>query len=88
MYFDQAITRINNIDWDKVGTNLSEEDDDLGAAFLYRLADFYSETLLKPYPPLFSDIAMLMGDKREVSFDEYYNDKTKKFYAGHSIKGM
>lgn len=79
MYLEQAITRINNIDWDKVGTNPSSEDGDLGVIFLSRLADFYSETLLKPYPPIVSDISMLMGDNREVSFDEYYNDKTKKF---------
>ncbi|NBH20290.1 hypothetical protein D3Z55_23585 [Clostridiaceae bacterium] len=79
MYLEQAITRINNIDWDKIGTNSSREDGDLGATFLYRLADFYSETLLKPYPPMVSDIAMLMGDRGEVNFDEYYSDKTKKF---------
>ncbi len=79
MYFEQALTRINNIDWDKVGTNISDENGDLGVMFLSGLADFYSETLLKPYPPIVSYIAMLMGDKREVSFDEYYSDKTKKF---------
>ena len=86
MYFEQALTRINNIDWDKVGTNISDENGDLGVMFLSGLADFYSETLLKPYPPIVSDIAMLMGDKREVSFEEYYNDKTKKFYVKHNIK--
>lgn len=79
MYFEQAIARINLIDWDKVGTKISAEDEKLGHAYLKRLANFYSETLIKPYPPLFSDIAWLMGDKRDVNFDEYYNDKTKKF---------
>ncbi len=79
MYFEQALTRINNIDWDKVGTNISDENGDLGVMFLSGLADFYSETLLKPYPPIVSDIAMLMGDKREVSFEEYYKKKKKKF---------
>ena len=34
MYFEQALTRINNIDWDKVGTNISDENGDLGVMFL------------------------------------------------------
>lgn len=34
MYFEQALTRINNIDRDKVGTNSSRENGDLGAMFL------------------------------------------------------
>ena len=42
MYFEQALTRINNIDWDKVGTNISDENGDLGVMFLSGLADFYS----------------------------------------------
>lgn len=79
MYFEQAIARINNIDWDRVGTIVSKKDGDLGIEFLERLADFYSETALKPYPPLVSDIAMLMGAHNEENFEPYYTEKTKKF---------
>ena len=79
MYIEQAIARINNIDWDRVGTIVSKKDGDLGIEFLERLADFYSETALKPYPPLVSDIAMLMGAHNEENFEPYYTEKTKKF---------
>ena len=79
MYLEQAITRINNIDWDRVGTKSSVEDGNLGKEFLRRLANFYSKTLFKRYPPLASDIARLMGDNREANFEKYYNDKTKEF---------
>ena len=79
MYLERAIERINNIDWDRVGTKTSVEDGNLGKKYLQRLAEFYSETLFKRYPPLFSDIAWLMGDNREVNFENYYNDKTKEF---------
>ena len=79
MYLERAIERINNIDWDRVGTKTSVEDGNLGKKYLQRLAEFYSETLFKRYPPLFSDIAWLMGDNREVNFEKYYNDKTKEF---------
>ena len=34
MYLERAITRINNINWDKVGTKISTKDGDLGERFL------------------------------------------------------
>ena len=79
MYLERAITRINNINWDKVGTKISTKDGDLGERFLQRLANFYYETSIKQYPPLLSDIARLMGDNSEANFDKYYTDKTKQF---------
>ena len=79
MYLEQAIARINNINWDKVGTKTSIENGNLGEEILQRLANFYNETSIKKYPPLFSDTASLMGDNRELNFNEYYNDKTKRF---------
>ena len=47
MYLERAIERINNIDWDRVGTKTSVEDGNLGKKYLQRLAEFYSETLFK-----------------------------------------
>lgn len=40
MYLERAIDRINNINWDKVGTEISKEDEILGIEFLQRLASF------------------------------------------------
>ena len=48
MYLEQAITRINNIDWDRVGTKSSVEDGNLGKEFLRRLANAY----ISVYEPL------------------------------------
>lgn len=79
MNLEQAITRINNIEWDKVGIKASKEDGILGAEFLHRLANFYNEKLIKPYPPLLSDIANILGDNSEMDFDQYYNDMTREF---------
>lgn len=82
MYLERAIARINNIDWDKVGTKISTKDGDLGEEFLQRLANFYCETSIKLYPPLLSDIARLMGNSEDMNFDKYYTDKTKNFLCG------
>ncbi len=81
MYFEKAIDRINHIDWDKVGTRVSPEDGDSGVEFLRRLANFYTETLFKRYPPLVSDIAWIMGEPSEANFEKYYTDKTKEFLS-------
>ncbi len=81
MYLEQAISRINNIEWDEVGTKISGKCAVLGAEFLQRLANFYDKTSNKPYPPLFCDVATVLGDTGKMDFEQYYNEKTKKFLS-------
>lgn len=79
MYLDKAITRINNIQWNLVGTTCSKSDGDLGYEFLRRLAKFFKEEAITPFPPLFSNIAKLLGDDEEVDISYYCNFETTKF---------
>lgn len=79
MYLEETISRINNIEWDEVGTKALVECAALGVKFLQRLANFYDKTSNEPYPPLFSDVATVLGDTRKMDFEQYYNDKTKEF---------
>lgn len=79
MYLEKAVARINNIEWEKTGTNSSEEIGQLGVEFLRRLADFYNTTSNKQFPPLFSDIAKFLGENSKIDFNQYYNTNTKEF---------
>lgn len=65
MFLDKAIQRINDIQWDRVGHNPSSTDAQLGYEFLRRLAHFFKEQSIKPTPPLYANIARLLGDSNE-----------------------
>ncbi|MDT0121069.1 hypothetical protein Q9R46_00325 [Paenibacillus sp. RRE4] len=62
MYLDDTVCRINEINWRKVGTIVSNEDADLGYEFLRRLALFYKNGGIRPQPPMFTNVAKLLGD--------------------------
>ena len=71
MYFESALDRINCIDWNKFGkpdTELAEVEY-LGYEYLHRMAVFYSEQSVSPVLPLFTNIAVILGDTEEFSLD-------------------
>ncbi|MGG4147290.1 hypothetical protein ABEW34_29660 [Paenibacillus algorifonticola] len=85
MYLDEAIVKINSVKWDAIGTNVSKADVKLAQEFLRRLAQFFKEELIKPRPPLFSNIAQLLGDnEEEIVISNYCSEEASKF-LGRSI---
>lgn len=87
MYLDNAIQRINSINWDVVGSNLSNADTHLGYEFLRRLAQFFKDQSIKPVPPLYANIARLLGDSEEVKISDYCNPKATKFLSENMYVG-
>lgn len=65
MLLENAVSKLNNINWGSVGTVISEEDTNLGYEFLRRMAQFYKVEQLKPMPPAFTNVAKLLGDQEE-----------------------
>lgn len=85
MYMNEAIERINNIRWNKVGKNASEIEVYLGYEFLRRLAKFFEEESIKPMIPLVANIAKLLGDtENEVIISDCCNSEVVEF-LGDSI---
>lgn len=84
IYLDNAVSRINDIKWEEVGTIVSNEDADLACEFLRRLALFYKNECLRPQPPMFSNIAKLLGDtENELLISMYCNPRVLEFVANH-----
>lgn len=79
MYLDKALQRINEINWDVVGLNMSKSDTHLGYEFLRRLARFFKEQSQKPVPPLYANIANLLGDEEVVVLSDYCNKEATEF---------
>ncbi|MCG7376399.1 hypothetical protein MH215_05295 [Paenibacillus sp. ACRSA] len=84
MYLNNAVSRINGIKWDMIGAIVSNKDADLGCEFLRRLALFYKNECLSPQPPMFSNIAKLLGDtENEVLISKYCNPTVLEFVANY-----
>lgn len=84
MYLDDTVCRINEINWEKVGTIVSNEDADLGCEFLRRLALFYKNEGLRPQPPMFTNIAKLLGDtENEFPISMYCNPRVLEFVSDY-----
>lgn len=73
MYFENAIERINKINWNKLGNPASQNEKNLGYEYLKRMAHFFYNQNLKPMNPLFTNIASLLGDKEIMNIMEYCN---------------
>lgn len=73
MYFENAIERINKINWNKLGNPASQNEKNLGYEYLKRMAHFFYIQKLKPMNPLFTNIASLLGDKEIMNIMEYCN---------------
>jgi len=70
LYLQEAIKRINDINWDEYGKKEPFEDSGRYAnEYLRRSAIFFKETSLNPENPLHTNIAELMG----YSYDEKTN---------------
>lgn len=87
MYLDNATQKTNTISWELVGSNLSKADIHLGYEFLRRLAQFFKEQSIKPVPPLYANIAKLLGDSEEVNIFEYCNSESSKFLSENMYVG-
>ncbi|NOV90129.1 hypothetical protein BJV85_002691 [Clostridium acetobutylicum] len=78
----EAITRINNIKWNVVGTSESEEESNLGYEFLRRLAKFFKDESIKPVKPLVANIAKLLGDtEEEIDISNYCTSEVVGFFG-------
>ncbi|CAH1224487.1 hypothetical protein [Paenibacillus sp. JJ-223] len=82
MYLDQAILRLNNINWSLVGTVSNKEDADVGYEFMRRLASFFKETQLAPKPPGLANVANLLGDSEgEIEIAALCNSDVVQFLS-------
>lgn len=72
MYFENAIERINNIKNKEISDKFKEK---YGYKFLKELSNFYSEINVKPIPPVYSNIAKILGDKEEIIIYDYCDEK-------------
>ncbi|PAD71170.1 hypothetical protein [Paenibacillus campinasensis] len=87
MYLDKALQRINCKNWNVVGSNPSQSDTHLGYEFLRRLAQFFKEQSQKPVPPLYANIAKLLGDEEVVVISDYCNKEAIEFLDDQKYVG-
>lgn len=73
MNLQAAVTRINTINWESVGTHSSEIEADLAREYLRRLALFFRDTSNKPLPPFIANVANIFGDEQEIEISKYCN---------------
>ena len=74
MYFKVAINRINNIDWERMGTNQQKDEEWHMGEYLKRL-----ETLIEEYglgqihihPVICANVAMYLGDTEVINIQEH-----------------
>ncbi|MFI8711300.1 hypothetical protein [Brevibacillus brevis] len=80
MYLERATIKINNVNWKLVGTVVAEKDSKLGYEFLRRLAQFFKAEQLEPMPPVFANVAKLLGDMGgEIQISLYCNLEAVEF---------
>lgn len=85
MYMNKCIKRINSINWDVVGSNISKSEVYFGYEFLRRLARFFKEKSIIPRKPLMTNIAKLLGDvDKEFIISDYCNKETVEFLEKNS----
>lgn len=74
MYFEDSIKRINNINWEKLGTNQQKDEEWLMGKYLKRL-----ETMIEEYGPgeipihpvICANVAIYLGDTEGFNIREY-----------------
>ena len=72
MYFDDAVERINKIDWGRINMEGGKDAQNLGCQFLHRMAIFTRDhSLTTNYNPLFRNIAAELGDKESIDIADY-----------------
>lgn len=70
MNFEQAILKINNIDWKKF-RHTEKKDFEQAREYMIRAAKFLKEYSLPPIPPLYINIAELLGSKERIVLSDY-----------------
>lgn len=60
MYTENAIERLNNIDWNNIGENGQEKDMELGIEFLAKMEKFCNENNITPTLPFMTDLASFL----------------------------
>ncbi|WP_128102034.1 hypothetical protein [Paenibacillus sp. DCT19] len=84
MYYDQAVTRVNQVNWNEFGTNVSKDNGKLVNEFLRRLASFYKAECQIPKTPVYSNIAYLLGDTDlKINIYGLCNKSTNEFLEKH-----
>ncbi len=78
MNLENAIDRINKIDWNELGKPREGHDYFLAGDFLKRAAVFIKEQGIKPINPLVLDVVAVLGDKEEINYIEYCSLEVKK----------
>ena len=70
MYFEQAIERINQINWKAFG-HTKIEYSEKGSQYLIRMAQFIKENSFEPINPLVINVAELLGSKDRIELWDY-----------------
>ncbi len=77
MYFEEAVKRINKIDWKLFDKTVCSKEDleihRLGSRYLKNMALFFYEQHIPHRNPLYTNIAELLGYKEKVDIKEYCN---------------
>lgn len=86
MYTENAIVRLNSINWDNIGQNGHEKDIELGVEFLKRMAKFCKKNNIIPTLPFMTDIPSLLGkDTISDTLLEQCNDSLKEIIKNPSF---
>jgi len=79
MYFDDAINRINRIEWKKSEDVMENAEKDLGYEYLRKMAEFVNEQELKPnVNPLLVNVASVLGDKSVMNYVEQCSSEVQE----------
>ena len=85
MYLEEAINRINKIDWKKVKVETRKDEKDLGYEYLCRIAEFIDEHKLNKRNPLFINIAFELGYGSDIKYIDYCNLAVQKSLIGYPV---
>lgn len=79
MYLDNAISRINKIEWGKSRMPIDKYKHHFGYEYLRRIASFIKEQQIKPINPLFLNVAAVLGHTTEQDYLEFCGIETRRF---------
>lgn len=86
MYVENAIIRLNNINWDAIGQNGHKKDMELGIEFLKKMAKFCKKNNITPNLPFMTDLPSFFGKKTiDNVLLEQCNDTVKKIIKNPSF---
>ncbi len=92
MYYEEAVKRINRIDWKRLTseTYYSDERDGsgmkIGYEFLRRMANFFDEKSIKPFHPLFFNVAKALGGREDIGLEDC-SAEAREFLERYAVCG-